>query len=621
MPFRSDINGLRAIAVIFVVCFHFFPQFIPGGFIGVDIFFVISGYLMTQIIVSKLHLQQFSLKAFYAARARRILPALVVLCLVMLAFGWFLLLDQAFSRLAREVLHASTLISNIAYYQQAGYFDVSSLQKWLLHTWSLSVEWQFYLLYPIGLMWLYKKLPFKKFKLVILLACISSFVFALYAGMRWPSAAYYLLPTRAWEMLAGALVFLYPWRSNLTHAKRHFTLALGALVFACFAINSSLYWPGIYTAIVILATFLFLQANIVSIFKWQAFQYLGLWSYSIYLWHWPIVVWINQYHSKDDYPIIAAGFIASILCGFISYTVIEKPFKQKSKASLPIIFSAIAAIAVVTLIVHWQQGQFSNRTMSDDERNIEYARYANYTIDPLGWYKLCNTNTQFKHTGIRQVDSRCINKDTIGQGVFLWGDSHLGALSPGVRSVVPANTYVYQVSASTCQPSFTHKRQGISSYAKSCNIANQIAFDAIQRLRPQVVVMATARHHEQLDWLTTIKQLKAFDVKHIIVVGPVPQYDPSLPQVYLTRHYGKRSISDDSFRHELIASNEHMKQLLANLQGVSYIDVLGFLCDFDQPKFECMVKPKDTLIAFDYGHLTVEGAVYISEQLLADKLR
>lgn len=150
--FRKDINGLRAFAVIAVMLFHFMPEFVPGGFIGVDVFFVISGYLMTQIIVSKLHLQQFSLKEFYAARARRILPALVVLCLVLLALGWLLLLDQAFVRLANELVYASTLTSNIAYYGQAGYFDVSSLQKWLLHTWSLSLEWQFYLLYPIALM-------------------------------------------------------------------------------------------------------------------------------------------------------------------------------------------------------------------------------------------------------------------------------------------------------------------------------------------------------------------------------------------------------------------------------------------------------------------------------------
>lgn len=536
------------------------------------------------------------------------------------------MLDQAFVRLANELVYASTLTSNIAYYGQAGYFDVSSLQKWLLHTWSLSLEWQFYLLYPIALMLLYKNLNFKCFKLLVLATCVASFAFAIYAGMHWPSAAYYLLPTRAWEMLAGALVFLYPWRTDLKTAKRHFILALGALLFACFAINSTLYWPGIFTAIVVLATYLLLQANIHSGLQSPVFQYLGLWSYSIYLWHWPIVVWINRHYGQDNYPVIAAGFALSIVSGFISYTYIEQAFKQKNKTTLPVIFASIITIMIAALSITWQQGKLPNRMMSEDIRNVEYARYANYKIDPLGWYKACNTNTQYKHTGIRQVQPQCINKDTIGQGVFLWGDSHLGALSPGIRKVLPKNTPVYQVSASTCQPSFEQQRQGVSSYAKSCNIANRIAFKAIERIKPPIVIMATARHHEQLDWLATIKQLKAFGVNHIIIVGPVPQYDPSLPEVYLTRHDGKRIISDDSFRHSLIASNAHMNELLANLKGVTYIDVLGYLCKRVNSqnadlRLKCLVKPEQTLITFDYGHLTVEGAVFISERLIADELK
>ena len=382
--FRADINGLRAFAVLVVMLFHFLPNLVPGGFIGVDVFFVISGYLMTQIIVSKLHLQQFSLKSFYLARARRIFPALLVMCILLLILGWALLLDQALVRLANELLYASTLSSNIAYYTQAGYFDVTSIQKWLLHTWSLSLEWQFYLLYPIGLMLLYRQMSFKYFKLLILTICLISFGFAIYAGMRWPTAAYYLLPTRAWEMLAGALIFLYPWRTNLQSAKRHFLLGLITLLFACIAINSSVYWPGVYTAIVVLATFLLLQARIVSIFKWPVFQYLGLWSYSIYLWHWPIVVWINKYYGHDNYPIIALGFALSIICGFVSYITVEQAFNSKRKTALPVIFTAIAAIVIATLIITWQQGKFSNRPMSNDARNVAYTHYANYTIDPLG---------------------------------------------------------------------------------------------------------------------------------------------------------------------------------------------------------------------------------------------
>lgn len=609
--FRKDINGLRAFAVIAVMLYHFIPEQLPGGFLGVDVFFVISGYLMTQIIVSKLYLHSFSYRQFYVARAKRILPALLVMCSIVLILGWFLLLDNTFARLANEVFHASILVSNIAYYQQAGYFDVSSLQKWLLHTWSLSVEWQFYLLYPIVLAPLYRYLHLNVIKLVILAATVLSFALAVYASSRWPSAAYYLLPTRAWEMLAGALIILYPWRGAAKFTKGYFYLSLITLVFACFAMNSNLYWPGIYTAIVVLSTYLFLQCQVTSILKWQPLQYIGSWSYSIYLWHWPIVVWIHKYYANDNYVIIATGLLLSIALGFISYQLIETRLRHLWHIALLAIITIIAS-----LLIYFQQGHYAIRAVSQDKRNIEYNRYSNQTIDPDGWYKACNPNTQYKITGNRQVQPQCIREDTIGQGVFLWGDSHLGALSPGIRTIVPNQTPIYQVSSSTCQPSFEQQRQGLNSYAKSCNVANLIALKAIKRIKPHMVIMATARHHEQLDWLVTIKHLKSFGVKNIIIVGPVPQYDPSLPEVYLTRHNGKQHITDRSFRHSLIASNLYMHQLLTEVEGVSYIDVLGHLCQPDGNLLKCLVKPKDTLLSFDYGHLTVEGAIYISEKLL-----
>jgi peptidoglycan/LPS O-acetylase OafA/YrhL len=209
--FRGDINGLRAWAVALVVLYHFKIAPVAGGFVGVDVFFVISGFLMTDIVLRGLEQPAgFSLKAFYWARVRRIVPALLVLCLCLLVLGWFFLLSADYRQLASHSQMALGFASNVRFHREAGYFDAASHDKWLLHTWSLSVEWQFYLLFPLVLMWVWRVWP-KRRALVIALALLASASWGvsqwLLAGQQ--SAAFYLLHGRAWEMLAGALVCLW----------------------------------------------------------------------------------------------------------------------------------------------------------------------------------------------------------------------------------------------------------------------------------------------------------------------------------------------------------------------------------------------------------------------------
>jgi peptidoglycan/LPS O-acetylase OafA/YrhL len=210
MQFRKDINGLRAIAVIAVVLFHFNASWMPGRFAGVDVFFVISGFLMTGIIFRGIEQESFSVLKFYVARANRIIPALAVLCLVMLVFGWFYLAPLDFKALGKHVSNSMFFLSNITYSRESGYFDASSHEKWLLHTWSLSVEWQFYIIYPLVLVALRKFMPLKAMKMVILFGTAFSFILCVFATYKWPNPAYYLLPTRAWEMMIGGVAYIYP---------------------------------------------------------------------------------------------------------------------------------------------------------------------------------------------------------------------------------------------------------------------------------------------------------------------------------------------------------------------------------------------------------------------------
>ncbi|MBM3392738.1 MAG: acyltransferase, partial [Betaproteobacteria bacterium] len=208
--FRADINGLRGIAVLAVVLYHFGVIGFGGGFVGVDVFFVISGYLMTKIILEPLSAQRFSLPAFYLARARRIVPGLAALCALLLLYGWYRLSPIDYKLLAKHVGSSLAFVSNQVFWKESGYFDADAHEKWLLHTWSLSVEWQFYLAYPLLILVARRLFGHRaNFAIVLWMLFVASLAWSAWLAFANPSKAFFLLPTRAWEMLAGGLICLH----------------------------------------------------------------------------------------------------------------------------------------------------------------------------------------------------------------------------------------------------------------------------------------------------------------------------------------------------------------------------------------------------------------------------
>lgn len=334
--FRSDINGIRAWAVTAVILYHFGLPGISGGFVGVDVFFVVSGFLMTTIIVKGLESNgpnNFSIIAFYMSRARRILPALIMLCVTLLALGYSFLLPLDYKMLSIHSILSVIFVSNMRFWSEAGYFDTQSHEKWLLHTWSLAVEWQFYLLLPILLVLIWKIKPGRApITVAILAALIISLILSITITPTDPSTAFYLLPMRAWEMLAGGLVFL---SSNRVTFKSKSSSALEAIGFTLIIMSFILFdstsnWPGWRALLPVTGTALILLVARPKS-PWThlpGMQWMGTRSYSLYLWHWPIVVALTFYETQNNPILIGTGLLSTLLLGNLSYRLVESPSRR-----------------------------------------------------------------------------------------------------------------------------------------------------------------------------------------------------------------------------------------------------------------------------------------------------
>lgn len=367
-PFRLDINGLRAWAVTAVVLYHFGVPGFAGGFIGVDVFFVISGFLMTGIVVRGLERGKFSLIDFYMARGRRIIPALAVLCMVLLALGWLFLLPPDYRLLGTHTGYSLTFLSNIEYFREAGYFDSASHEKWLLHTWSLSVEWQFYMVLPVVLWAAWRLVPGRRMQTWVVAAGFAvSFAASILVTREDPSAAFFLLHTRAWEMLAGGLVLLLGQSLALDAGARRWVERLGLLliVVSVGLFDKHTTWPGALAMLPVLGSMLVVLAGNASAFTGnRAAQWLGDRSYSIYLWHWPVCVAL-VYAELQRHPLaIAAGIVLTLVLGHLSYALVEtraRTLLGKSNWRAASVLAATVLLALGPALLAWRSGGLPGR--------------------------------------------------------------------------------------------------------------------------------------------------------------------------------------------------------------------------------------------------------------------
>lgn len=446
---RADIQCLRALAVASVVAYHFHLRGGGGGFIGVDVFFVISGYLMTRIVVERLTQDRFSYLEFVIARAVRIVPALLVLLAAVLVVGCVWLPPNDLRTLAQQASAALFFTSNLLYLGGGGYFDATTAERWLLHTWSLSVEWQFYLLYPLVLMALWAIAgrlsggsPPARRK-VLAMACLIAFggLFAwnLYVTPLDQPRAFFSLATRAWEMLGGGLVCLWerPGTASLERrtiltprwAHRVFAaLLLALVVYLLIAAKLDLEhrWPGPWPLPAVLATMGLIASGRHVHAGWIAHplpQALGRWSYSIYLWHWPIVMAMEvaTFHAELPLTWRLAGIAASVALGALSFRIVEQPVSRAAsgaRAAPRVAFALVLCGVAIQVAQHAveQSGGWLARTGTD---RPFYEQIAAVKGRPVMPDDCINFRTPMQ--GLKLCP---LHPEATGPRVLVYGDSH-----------------------------------------------------------------------------------------------------------------------------------------------------------------------------------------------------
>ena len=355
---RDDIDGLRAVAVLAVIAFHAFPGAAPGGFTGVDVFFVISGFLITTLVLHSVADQSFSYRDFYARRLRRLLPALLLVLATALVFGWFELLAGEYLQLGRHVAAGTGFVSNLLLWNESGYFDTDAAAKPLLHLWSLGVEGQFYLVWPfllvaasragIGLRWLVGAVG------------VASFAFSLYLIQVDPVAAFYSPLPRAWEFMAGswlALARLDPSPAPTVQRQLVAPAGLALLVLGFAAINRASAFPGTWALLPVMGTCLLIAAGPQAWFNRQVLAHrvvvgIGLISYPLYLWHW---VALHANAAVFDYPPSrlsrAVAIAISLLLAVLTYRYVERPIRARQWGSTGTLLAGAALVLACGLAV------------------------------------------------------------------------------------------------------------------------------------------------------------------------------------------------------------------------------------------------------------------------------
>ena len=457
--YRADIDGLRAVAVLPVVLFHYGYTTFSGGFIGVDIFFVISGYLITSIITSEIECGTFTIQGFYERRIRRILPALFcVLTVVTTATAWLLTpLDMV--RYGAELWHSSIFSTNFLFYKKDGYFDGVSSMRLLLHSWSLSIEEQFYIIMPVFLMWWVRRFR-QSLTMILCAALITSLLISIISVRYFPSFAFYLLPARAWELLCGSVLAVGVISPDNRRRVREVAAACGLFLIgiAVFCYSSVTPFPGAAAVLPCLGATLLIWSStgqapttVSRVLSREPFVAIGKISYSLYLWHWPLLVLMKYYLLRDlmeTERLIAIG--VALLLSTLTYFLVEQPFRRKRAL---VTRRKLFTTSFALLVVIFALGSAAKATGGFPARlSTEARQYAVMAASMDPRHNACNVSPSLDK--VRRGDICEYGAAHQGAPDFaIWGDSHAGAMMPAFQALaLDHDLWGLNLSFGSCPP-------------------------------------------------------------------------------------------------------------------------------------------------------------------------
>lgn len=652
--YRPDIDGLRTIAVLPVVLFHFgIPPF-SGGFVGVDIFFVISGYLITGILAAELAAGTFSIAGFYERRIKRIIPALMVMIAVTALIALFILTPAALGRFASEVWWSSFFSTNMLFFRKDGYFDGTSNMRLLLHTWSLSVEEQYYILIPLLLLAGWRRFRSRLVAVLLGLALVSFAVAAACVALA-PSAAFYLLSSRAWELLCGSLLAVASPRVRLPQWGREAVAAAGAgaIAIAILAYDSATPFPGAAALLPCLGATVLLWAGerghttVVGRFlQWSPMVAIGRLSYSLYLWHWPVLVLAKYYLLRElttGESVMLIG--VSLLAAIVSFVAVEQPFRRKGAVQRRRALFVATACILIAMNVFGSKGKagFPGRL---DAEAVRLAAFSG-SRDPE--HDRCMTLSAAQ---IRNGEACEYGRRHAGSPEFaVWGDSHSGALMPAFRALAEERGWWgLQLGFPGCPPLMgVTVIRADAVEGRHCAAVNDAIIEQISKLGIRTVILVArwqiyadswqrvgsdARNKSiyitdaeapvpaaevrravfQRGWERTLTRLQQLGVR-VLALEPIPETSIDIPAALaLNRMRGGESRALEPERERVAVRQAWVQERLAEAERAGRLSVVrthDVLCDANR----CAVERGGVPIYRDVDHLSVPGALLLKPSL------
>lgn len=619
--YRPDIDGLRAIAVLAVLGFHAFPEWVKGGFIGVDIFFVISGYLISTIIIKGLQRDSFSFFEFYSHRIRRIFPALLLVLIACYALGWFTLLAEEYAQLGKHIAAGAGFVSNLVLWKESGYFDASSDVKPLLHLWSLGIEEQFYVVWPL-IMWMAWKRRVN-FLFVIVIVTISSFFVNIVTINENPIAAFYSPLSRFWELLIGAILACISVGGNhkilraLNGSYVNILALIGVTLITIpiiFLDKKSLFpgwwalFPTIGAALIIASNGAWINKNILS---HKLMVWIGLISYPLYLWHWPVLTYL-KIDIAESPTVYARGIALMVSLGlaWATYWFVERQFRKNSRLRLKTIMVLFLMIVFgyVGYNLYIREGNgFRLLKLMPEITGLR----PNHTLE---WRRgVCFIETE----GVEHfADDICVEKGKRPM-LFLWGDSYAASLYPGFKKAQAEGGFAMsQFTYAACKPELG------ASYSGStlCKDSNKHVLSIIQQTKPNYVFL-NARWNSGDDLsmlLPTVDELKRAGISNIILMGPAPTWVEGLPRTifsYYRKEHKTPPLRSMKFNSESVYKLDADFSKFASANKILYVSQLDILCNDEGCLTRTSQDSKD-IMSFDGGHYTPQAGRYVVENFL-----